>query len=89
MKGISLFIVVAVWVSLCGWFVEKIGNLMPDRSMRMLAKFLLFVIFAIMPVLELVAKATESGAPKHVSEQKARRPTIVVSNQAVYRKGSQ
>ena len=79
MKGVSLFIVLAAWISLCGWAVEKIGNLIPDRSMRLLTKFLLFVIIATTPLLNAMAKAAELCASGTWSEQKAQWCAVAMS----------
>jgi len=57
MKGAALFIAIAAWIAFCGWAVEKIGNLIPDRSMRLLTKFLLFVLFFTTPLLHVMARA--------------------------------
>jgi hypothetical protein len=89
MKGLSVFIVVAAWITVCGWTVEKIGNLIPDRSMRLLTKFLLFAIIATMPLLNVMAKAAELCASAKWGEQKAQWCAIAMSAYAAPRKGSQ
>ncbi|MFS2035133.1 hypothetical protein ACEN8I_14015 [Polaromonas sp. CT11-55] len=61
MKGVFLSIVIAAWVAFCGWVVEKIGNPIPDGSMRLLIKFLLFVLLFTTPLLHLMART--AGAP--------------------------
>jgi len=87
MKGVSLLIVIAAWIALCGWAVEKTGNLIPDRSMRLLAKFLLFVIIATMPLLNAMAKAAGFCAAKTWSEQKAQWCAVAMSVYGPSRKG--
>jgi hypothetical protein len=62
MKEIFLFVVIVAWIALCGWGVEKAGNLIPDRAMRLLTKFLLFVLFAFAPLFSMVARAAEPRA---------------------------
>jgi hypothetical protein len=61
MKELLLFVVIAVWITVCGWGVERAGNLIPDRSMRLLTKFLLFVLFAFSPLLSMATGA--AGTP--------------------------
>lgn len=89
MKGASLFIAIAAWVALCGWAVEKTGNLIPDRSMRLLTKFLLFVIISTTPLLNVMAKAAELCASGKWSERRAQWCAIAMSAYATPRKGSQ
>jgi hypothetical protein len=89
MKGISLFIVMAAWIALCGWVVEKTGNFIPDRSMRLLTKFLLFVLIATTPLLNAMAKAAELCAAGRWSEQKAQWCAVAMSAYPAHRKGLQ
>jgi len=62
MKGALLSIAIGVWIIFCGWAVEKIGNLIPDRSMRLLTKFLLFLLFMTTPLLHIAARAAGATA---------------------------
>jgi hypothetical protein len=87
MKEILLLIAMVAWIILCTWPVEKIGNLIPDRAMRMLLKFLLFVLFVTMPLLHLAGRATEPGAPGKQSEHKAQRNGIPANSLVTDRKG--
>ena len=86
MKEFFFFVVVAAWVVVCGWVVEKIGNLIPDRSMRLLTKFLLFVLFFTMPLLHIAGRWTESGVPGKRGEQNAQQGAVP-SGHAKNRKG--
>jgi hypothetical protein len=61
MKDVFLFVAIVAWIAVCGWAVERLGNLIPDRSMRLLTKFLLFVLFVTTPWLHIAARA--SGVP--------------------------
>lgn len=89
MKEILLLIAMVAWIILCTWPVEKIGNLIPDRPMRMLLKFLLFVLFVTMPLLHLAGKTTGPGAPGARSEHKAQGSGIPANSLATDRKGLQ
>lgn len=86
MKEFFFLVVIAAWVVVCGWAVEKIGNLIPDRSMRLLTKFLLFVLFTTMPLLHMAARAAESGVPGKRGEQSAQQGAVP-SGHAQSRKG--
>jgi len=86
MKGAALFIAIAAWIAFCGWAVEKIGNLIPDRSMRLLTKLLLFVLFFTMPLLKLMEATGSSGTSGTLSEQKAQRRAVAMSGQIASRK---
>jgi len=89
MKEILLFIVMVAWIAVCAWAVEKLGNLMPDRSMRLLVKFFLFLIITTTPLLNVMAKAAEFCASEKWIEQKAQWCAIATSAYATPRKGSQ
>jgi hypothetical protein len=89
MKDILLFVVIVAWIILCSWAVEKLGNLIPDRAMRLLTKFLLFVLFFTLPVLHLAGRTTEPGASGKRSEDKAQRSGIPMNGYTTDRKGLQ
>lgn len=89
MKGVSLFIAIAAWIALCGWAVEKTGNLIPDRFMRLLTKFLLFVLFFTLPLLKLLEATGNSGVSATLSEQKAQRRAVAMVGQIASCKESQ
>lgn len=76
MAGVLLFPAVAAWITICGWVVEKIGNLFPDRDMRLTIKFLLFVLFTATPLLHRAAKTAESGASSKQSEQHSQQGAV-------------
>jgi hypothetical protein len=88
MKEFFFLVVMAAWIAVCGWAVEKIGNLIPDRTMRMLTKFLLFVLFFTMPLLHIAARSAESDASVKRDEQNAQQG-VVPSGHAKNRKGLQ
>jgi|GEM_PF-932522 len=89
MKGVSLFIAIAAWIAACAWAVEKTGNLIPDRSMRLLTKFFLFVIISTAPLLNVMTKAAEFCASGKWSEQKAQWCAMAASTYGAPRKGPQ
>ena len=76
MKEFFFLVVIAAWIVVCGWAVEKIGNLIPDRSMRLLTKLLLFVLFFTMPLLHIAARWDTSGVPGKRGEQNARQGAV-------------
>ena len=86
MKEFFFLVVIAAWVVVCGWAVEKIGNLIPDRSMRLLTKFLLFALFTTMPLFHMAARAAESGATGKRGGQNAQQGAVQ-SGHAKNRKG--
>lgn len=86
MKGAALLIVITAWIALCGWVVEKTGNLIPDRSLRLLTKFLLFVLIATAPLLNAMAKAAEFCTSGTWSEQKSQWCAVAMSAYGTHRK---
>lgn len=78
MKETFLFVVIAAWIALCGCGVEKAGNLIPDRAMRLLAKFLLFVLFAFAPLLTMVERDAGARSVRKWSKQNVQRGTAPI-----------
>ena len=85
MKETLLLIATVPWIILCSWMVEKIGNLIPDRAMRLLLKFLLFVLFVTMPLFYLAGGT--SGASGKRSEHKVQGGGIPMNGPVTDRKG--
>ena len=76
MAGVLFFAAIAAWIISCAWLAEKVGNLIPDREMRLVTKFLLFVLLAATPFFNTAAKTVESGAPGKRNEQNSQQGAV-------------